>query len=280
MVNNLIIGGIFFLCSLGSVGYASELEIFLEKAPKRTNELVALQNGAKIFINHCLNCHSASFMRYNKLKDIGLTSEQIKNNLLFTGEKIGDLMNTAISNEDAKNWFGTAPPDLSVIVRAKSNTHGASGTDYIYNYMLSFYRDISKPTGWDNLVFPDVSMPHPLWNYQGPRKLVITKINKIGLKNGERIVTTFDQDGFSFVEREIIENFHGKENSYVKFIAADQEKSEAYESDIADLAAFMTWMAEPEQLTRKRIGVCVLFFLGILFIIAWKLNQSYWKYIK
>ena len=133
----------------------------LDRAPERTNDLAALQNGAKLFVNYCLNCHSASAMRYNRLRDIGLTEDQIKNNLLFTGEKVGELMKTNLSAKDAKEWFGAVPPDLSVIARAKASADG-SGADWLYTYLRTYYKDESRPTGCNNMLFPNVGMPHAL----------------------------------------------------------------------------------------------------------------------
>src|ERR1019366_10475762 len=126
----------------------------LDHAPDRSKDLAALQNGAKLFVNYCLNCHAASVMRYNRLKDIGLTEDQIKNNLLFTSDKVGDLMKVSLSTKDAKEWFGTVPPDLSVIARARASDAG-SGADWIYTYLRTFYKDDSRPTGWNNMVFSD-----------------------------------------------------------------------------------------------------------------------------
>ena len=134
----------------------------LDTAPKRVNSEAALQNGAKLFVNYCLNCHGAVSMRYNRLRDIGLTDEQIKQNLLFSGEKVGDMMTVAISPKDAKAWFGAMPPDLSVIARAK-------GADYLYTYLRTFYKDDTKATGWNNMAFPSVGMPHVMWELQGVR---------------------------------------------------------------------------------------------------------------
>jgi len=135
----------------------------LDHAPDRSTDMAALQNGAKLFINYCLNCHSASAMRYNRLRDIGLTEDQIKTNLLFTGEKVGDLMKTTMAPKDAKAWFGAVPPDLSVIARAKASEAG-SGADWLYTYLRTYYKDESRPTGWNNMVFPNVGMPHVLCN--------------------------------------------------------------------------------------------------------------------
>ncbi len=136
-----------------------------DKAPDRITDKAALQNGAKVFVNYCLNCHSAAFNRFNRLQDIGLTADQIKDNLLVTNAKIGDTMKAAIDPQQAKAWFGVNPPDLTVIARSRAGA-GGTGADYLYTYMRSFYADETKPTGWNNHVFPNVAMPHVLWEMQ------------------------------------------------------------------------------------------------------------------
>jgi ubiquinol-cytochrome c reductase cytochrome c1 subunit len=282
MIKKLI--GAVALMLTCTVTYASEAGFPLETAPKRVNDLAALQNGAKLFVNYCLNCHSASSMRYNKLADIGLTDEQIKNSLLFTGEKVGDLMHIAMRPKDAAQWFGTTPPDLSVIARAKSVNAGPSGADYIYTYMRTFYRDTSKATGWDNLVFPSVGMPHALWERQGLRDLTTVAVHAVeaadGTKSWERVTTAFDQQGFSTVKTEPLVDYHGKATFDAKFTPASTQQSAAFDNDVADLTAFMSWMAEPVQLLRKKIGVWVLLFLGLFFFVTWRLNAAYWKHVR
>lgn len=139
-------------------------EVKLDKAPIDASNHESLQRGARTFVNYCLNCHSANYMRYNRLLEIGLTEKQIKENLLLAGEKIGDQMKVAINKKDAAKWFGAAPPDLSVEVRAR-------GADWIYTYMRSFYRDSSRTTGWNNTVFDKVGMPHVLYELQGEQEL-------------------------------------------------------------------------------------------------------------
>src|SRR3954466_6872204 len=158
---------IAILALVPGLAFANEGGYPLDKAPERTS-LSSLQNGAKLFVNYCLNCHSASAMRYNRLKDIGLTDEQIKNNLLFTSEKVGDLMKVSMPAQDAKTWFGAVPPDLSVIARAKASEAG-TGADWLYTYLRTFYKDDTRPTGWNNLVLPNVAMPHAMWELQGVR---------------------------------------------------------------------------------------------------------------
>ncbi len=261
--------------------YAAEGGYHLEKAPARVNDLSSLQNGAKLFVNYCLNCHAAVSMRYNRLKDIGLTDEQIKDNLLFTGGKVGDMMTTAMSAKEAKEWFGAAPPDLSVIARSKSVNAGPTGADYLYTYLRTFYRDDTKPTGWNNLVFPSVGMPHAMWERQGPRELVTVAMHKGEGEHGwERVTTSYDANGAATVKKEPVANYHGAETSESRFIPQDPVKAAAYDSDVADLVAFMSWMAEPVQKERTRLGVWVLLFLAFFTVITWRLNAVYWKDIK
>ncbi len=141
-----------------------------DKAPNKTNDQVALQNGAKLFVNYCLNCHSAAFMRYNRMTELGLTEKQIKENLLFGSNKVGDTMKAAIDPQQAKEWFGGNPPDLSVMTRSRSDGSKGTGADYVYTYLRSYYKDDTKPTGWNNYAFPSVGMPHVLWELQASMK--------------------------------------------------------------------------------------------------------------
>ena len=154
---------------LASLAQASGGGMVWDKAPGKTTDQASLQSGAKLFVNYCLNCHAAAFMRYNRLTDIGLTEQQIKDNLMFTTDKIGETMKVAVDPRAAKEWFGANPPDLTVIARSRAGS-GGSGSDYLYTYLRTYYRDDSKPTGWNNLAFPNVGMPHVLWELQGERR--------------------------------------------------------------------------------------------------------------
>jgi ubiquinol-cytochrome c reductase cytochrome c1 subunit len=136
----------------------------------KMTDMAALQNGARLFVNYCLNCHGASYVRYNRLRDIGLTEDQIKQNLLFATEKVGETMKVSLDPRQAKDWFGAQPPDLSVIARSRAEIGRGTGADYLYTYLRTFYRDDTKATGWNNLAFPDVAMPHALWELQGQRR--------------------------------------------------------------------------------------------------------------
>jgi ubiquinol-cytochrome c reductase cytochrome c1 subunit len=237
-----------------SVSFAASEGIAWDKADPKTNDMAALQNGAKLFVNYCLNCHSASFMRYNRLKDIGLTEQQIKDNLLFSTDKVGDTMKSNIDPKQAKEWFGGLPPDLSVIARSKADVSKGSGPDYIYTLLRSYYRDGDKTTGWNNKAYPNIGMPHPLWELQGEREPIYQTV-----KN------------------------HGKEEQVLagwKQVKPGQLTPLQYDQAVSDLVSYLTWMGEPAQNQRVRIGVWVLIFLSFFTIIAWRLNASFWKDIK
>ena len=239
-----------FVMALGLVAgshAAGADTIAWDKAPKKTNDLASLQNGAKLFVNYCLNCHSAAFMRYNRLKDIGLTDQQIKDNLLFTTDKVGETMKANIDPRQAKEWFGANPPDLTVIARSRAG-HNGTGADYLYTYMRTFYRDETKATGWNNLAFPNVGMPHVLWELQGERRAV------------------FDEK---------THEFKGWEQIKPGSMTAEQ-----YDQAVGDLVGYLQWMGEPAQNTRKTIGIFVLLFLFGFMYIAWRLNAAYWKDVK
>ncbi len=225
-----------------------------DKAPNKTNDLAALQNGAKLFVNYCLNCHSAAFMRYNRLQDIGLTEQQIKENLLFTTAKVGDTMVSTINPREAKEWFGGNPPDLTVISRSRSAAGQGTGADYLYTYLRTYYPDDTKGTGWNNLAFPNVGMPHVLWQLQGSR---------------QPVYETKEEHGHP------VKIFKGWEQLTPGTMTPLQ-----YDEAVGDLVSFLQWMGEPAQNTRTRIGVGVLLFLSVLTVFTWRLNAAYWKDIK
>jgi ubiquinol-cytochrome c reductase cytochrome c1 subunit len=245
----------------------------------------ALQNGARTFVNYCLNCHGANLMRYNRLVDIGLTEAQIKDNLLFTGTKVGDTMRIAMAPSEAKEWFGALPPDLSVIARARSS-HDGSGADWLYTYLRSYYRDATRATGWNNAVFANVGMPHVLWELQGSRGATIEEIKAVGDGNGQsgyvKTVVTFDNQGNRSEVTEKLQGGHLHESSVMRLgPAVGGAMTQAqYDEMIADLVAYMTYMADPSAQTRVRLGVWVLLFLSFFTVLAWWLNREYWKDVK
>jgi ubiquinol-cytochrome c reductase cytochrome c1 subunit len=224
---------------------------------ERVTDLAALQNGAKLFVNYCLNCHAAAFMRYNRLRDIGLTEEQIKANLVFTEAKVGDLMKVSLDRKNAKEWFGAVPPDLTVIARSRSAAGQGSGADYLYTFLRTFYRDETRATGWNNVAFPNVGMPHVLWQLQGPQRAV------------------FAEQKDPHDPAKTVHVYKGLEP-----LAAGTMSASQYNEAVADLVAYLQWMAEPMQTDRVRIGVWVLLFLAVFTLIAWRLNHAYWKDVK
>ena len=225
-----------------------------DKAPNTQNDMISLQNGAKVFVNHCLSCHSAAYMRYNRLTDLGLTEQQIKDNLLFTTDKVGDTMKVAMNPNQAKDWFGANPPDLTVIARSRAAFGQGSGADYLYTLLRTFYPDNTKATGWNNLAYPNIAMPHALWELQGSRKpLFDTKI-----EHGHEVKT------FKAWEQ----------------VAPGTMTPLQYDHAMADLVNYLQWMGEPAHSNRVRIGVWVVLFLGVFTVFAWRLNVAYWKDVK
>ncbi|KMN35854.1 MULTISPECIES: cytochrome c1 [Chromobacterium] len=221
----------------------------LPKAPIDIQDTESLQRGAQIFTNYCLSCHSASAMRYNRLTDIGLTEEQIKANLLPEGTKIGEQMNVAMNKKDAQAWFGATPPDLSLIARSR-------GADYLYGYLRGFYRDPSRPTGWNNAVFDKVGMPHIFWEWQGEQVLKTEK----------------NAEGHEEHKLELI-----KAGSLTKL---ENGKANTVEFDkrMADLTNFLVYIGEPAQVKRQQIGYVVLMFLSLLLLpLAYFLKKEYWR---
>jgi ubiquinol-cytochrome c reductase cytochrome c1 subunit len=242
---------------LGLVGTAAQASggdtIAWDKAPNKVNDLPALQEGAKLFVNYCLNCHAAAFMRYNRLQDIGLTEQQIKDNLLFATDKIGDTMKSNIDPKQAKEWFGGVPPDLTLIARSRAG-HGGTGADYLYTYLRTYYRDPTKATGWNNLAFPNVGMPHVLYQLQGEREPIFETVSA-----------------------------HGHETQVFKGwkqITPGTMTSLQYDQAVGNLVGYLQWMAEPAQNTRVRVGVWVLLFLAVFTVFAWRLNAAFWKNVR
>lgn len=278
---------ILALCmSFAIPAHASEHAAHWDQAPDRITDNAALQNGAKLFVNYCLNCHSAKAVRYNHLTKIGLTEDQIQQHLLFTGTKTGDLMKVAMNDEDARTWFGATPPDLSVMARAKAENLGAPGTDYIYTYLRSFYRDASRPTGWNNLLFPNVGMPNPLWELQSPSEVTFTKIHQTTDASGKSVwvktITLIDQDGYAHVKsNEVLpDDYAGGASEHGEIHYLNPAKQAEFDNQVADLTAFMGWMSEPSQVFRVQLGYVVMVFLFAFLFVCWMLNKAYWKHVK
>lgn len=215
----------------------------LDDASIDPRDVVSIQRGARVFVNYCLNCHSAASMRYARLKDLGLTDQQIKDNLLFAGEKVGDLMTVAASKQTQRQWFGVEPPDLSVIARSR-------GADWLYTYLRTFYRDDKRSTGWNNLAFANVGMPHVLWQLQG-KQVLKTEVE--------------EHDGHKVEHRKLVLETPGTLSPA------------EYDKLVRDLVNYLSFMGEPGRTQRVQIGIVVLFFLSILLVLSWLLKKEYWK---
>lgn len=260
----------------------------LDRFPtEKLTDQAALQNGAKLFVNYCLGCHSAASMRYNRLQDIGIAEDQIRKHLLFTTDKVGEQMKVALSPADAKEWFGALPPDLSVITRARAS-HDGSGSDWLYTYLRAYYRDATRATGWNNALFENVGMPHVLWELQGARGVTIEEVKsvkdeKTGAVAGfQKITVAFDASGARSEKAEKLEGkFHQEQRKIALGAAQGGTLPQArYDDAIADLVAYVTFMSDPSARARTQLGVWVLLFLSVFSVFAWWLNREYWKDIK
>jgi ubiquinol-cytochrome c reductase cytochrome c1 subunit len=245
------------LCSVATPVAASEGGMVWDKFPQeKMTDMAALQRGAKLFVNYCLNCHAAAYMRYNRMREIGLDENQIKKNLMFAADKVGEQMKVSMDPKEAKDWFGATPPDLTVIARSRAGS-GGSGADYLYTYLRTYYRDDTKATGWNNLAFPSVGMPHVLWQMQGQRR------------------ATFAEKADPHDATKKVHEFAGFEQ-----ITPGTLSSLEYDSAVGDLVAFLQWMGEPMQGQRVKLGAWVLLFIALFMVIAWRLNAAFWKDVK
>ena len=206
----------------------------------------SLQRGAKIFINYCLSCHSAAYMRYNRMgQDLSISDDVLKENLMFGAEKVGDVMSISMRQEDSINYFGVIPPDLSVIARSR-------GADWLYTYFKTFYKDDSRPFGVNNLVYKDTAMPHVLWELQGEQHLV----------SKESIAAVYYDPSYS---------------DFLELVSPGKLTEKEYDRTVRDLVNYLVYMGEPIKLKRTMIGVWVMFYLFVFLLIAYMLKKEYWK---
>jgi ubiquinol-cytochrome c reductase cytochrome c1 subunit len=233
---------------LPALAWAAEEGPALDHAPVDLNDKASLQHGAAIFINNCLNCHTASMMRYKRLEDLGLSAEQIEKNLLLATDKIGDTMSAPIDADVAKAAFGVVPPDLSLAARSRS-------PDWLYTYLRGFYHDPSSKTGWNNAVFPNVAMPNVLWEEQGTQALDVTQ--RIDDATGDKIET-----------RKLVLETPGRLSRV------------DYDRYVGDLVNYLVFMSEPAQNERRLWGIVVLFFLTGFSVVAYLLKKEYWKDVR
>ena len=222
---------------------AAEEEGNLQQSGARLDDQASLQRGAKLYMNYCSGCHSLKYLRYSRMaEDLGLTEDEVMTNLNFTGAKFGEQIQTSMTPEHAKDAFGKMPPDLSLIARVR-------GSDWIYTYLKSFYLDESRPVGWNNTLFPNVSMPNPLWELQGLQHGVM----------GEK-----DAAGEAHVER-------------LELRTPGTHDAEAFNQSVRDITAFLEYAGEPAALKRQSLGVWVVLFLAVFTFLAWMLKKEYWR---
>ena len=233
-------------------------KVAVDKVYLNMSDKASLQNGAKLFVNYCLSCHSAEYARYNRVaEDLGIPLHHLKENLMFTTDKEGDLMKTTMPAEDSKAWFGVTPPDLTLVARVRN-------PDWIYTYLRAFYRDDSSPSGWNNSLFENVAMPHAMYELQGVQKLV-GKVEKD--KKGAMDAHAANADGdYTVVGDAKFELVHPGKMTPIEFDKA-----------MADLTGFLTYLGEPAQLKRKTIGVLSIAFVLILMGLCYCLKKEYWR---
>jgi len=268
--------GALLLGSAGAASASGGADIRLEPALINRLDDASLQRGARTFVNYCLNCHSAKYMRYNRLTDLGIDLAMVQDNLVFTGKfdpnaaklewlptKVGDTMTIAMQPADAKEWLKIVPPDLTVEARVR-------GTDWLYNYFLAFYRDDSAASGWNNLVFPNVGMPHVLWQSGGVNRLVSTEYDDHEKAQAAAIGA-----------KSLVLLAPAKNNKYVVETLEVETPGTLtpaeYDRMVSDLVNFLDYMAEPAKNSRIRLGLVVLLYLGVLFVFAYWLKHEYWK---
>jgi ubiquinol-cytochrome c reductase cytochrome c1 subunit len=245
----------FLALLLPAFVFASGGGSFMHTVNNDVGDIASLQRGARNFVNYCSGCHSTKFIRFNKLQEkLQLTEEQITENLMFSARKTDELMKVAMPADDAARWFGQAPPDLTLIARSR-------GTDWVYSFLKSFYMDESRPTGVNNLLLPNASMPHVLWELQGLQQA--------------SFYDTTDADGT------VVTHF-GDPAFFASFeqIAPGTLSPEEYDQFVKDLVNFLDWAGTPEQLERQRLGIWVIIFLIVFLLFAWLLKVEIWKDVK
>lgn len=253
----------FLLLSLllaPGLALAAGSKVPMKSAQVDLGDKAALQRGASLYMSYCSGCHAISFHRYSRTaEDLGLTAEQVEQNLIYNDQKIGETINTGINAADGKAWFGSAPPDLSVVARAK-----AQGADWTYNYLISFYVDESRPSGWNNTVFPGASMPHVLWELQGMQHAKTEPKHKNAEGKEESCP---------------IGEYKGK--CIIGFEVAPEPKArmtpEQYDRAAKDITSFLAYVGEPGAAKRESVGVWVVLFLAFFTFMAYLLKVEFWR---
>ena len=245
--------------------------VALEQANVSLKNEAAIQRGAKYFVNYCMGCHSAQYVRYKLFTEVGLTEDDIKDNLMPGGGKVGDLMKIAMSGDDAARWFGAPAPDLTLTARIKPG-----GADWIYSYLKGFYVDPSRPLGVNNTVFPNVGMPHVLWELQG----IQTPVYRYEVHEGAETTATFDTEAEAraFIQQKPAgEARLERVVDHLELTTPGSLSKAEYDQVAYDLATFMYYISEPMKLERQRIGIWVLLFLAVFTVLAYFMKKEWWK---
>lgn len=231
------------------IAQAAEVGIPLRSVNVNLSDRGGLQRGAATFVNYCLSCHSASYMRYERMaNDLGISDEVLLNNLMFATDRKGSLMTTNMPAAESKEWFGKTPPNLSLIARVKS-------PDYLYTYLTGFYPDDATVTGWNNVAFPNAAMPHVMYAEQG---LQVPVSHSGGGGAGEA-------------------GAHGDEVIQFELVQAGNMTPAEFDNRMTDLVNFLVYLAEPAKLKRYGIGIWVTLFLLVLLGLTYLLKKEYWK---
>ena len=242
LLNNLVL--IFFFIFSAETFATADSKLMHMKVDLSDQE--SLQRGAKVFINYCLSCHSAVYMRYNRMgEDLSISDNVLKENLMFGAEKVGDVMSISMRKEDSINYFGVVPPDLSVIARSR-------GPDWLYTYFHTFYKDDSRPFGVNNLVYKDTAMPHVLWELQGTQRLA----------SKESVEAVYYDPSYK---------------DFLELVSPGIQTQEEYDRTIRDLVNYLVYIGEPIKLKRTKMGIWVMLYLFILLLITYMLKKDYWK---
>jgi len=248
---------------LAQVSQAATVTYVADHADMNMRDMASLQNGAKLFVNYCLSCHSASYARYNLVaQDLQIPEDVLIENMMFTTEKTGDLMQTTMPVHDAVEWFGVAPPDLTLVSRVRK-------PDWVYTYLRAFYQDESSPSGWNNSLFENVAMPHAMYELQGVQSLV----GRVEADDhGAGTAHAAEGDGHGGAD-----DIKVVGDAMFELIHPGIMTPEEFDKAMLDLTAFLTYLAEPAQLKRKTIGVFTLGFIIILMMLCYLLKKEYWR---
>lgn len=244
--------------------WAAESNYPMEPMEPNLQDLPSLQNGMRLYVNYCLGCHSLQFQRYERTADdLSIPHDVALDQVVFTGQKIGEQMVSAMDREAAKSWFGAPPPDLTMVARVRS-------PEWIYNYLKTFYVDESRPLGVNNKVFPNVGMPHALIGLQGIQRSACIQVPKRAANGGEMRDPL--EPGKAITEE--------KCGELVLDEGTGAMTPEEYDQAVYDISNFLHYVGDPSRLERHRIGIYVLLFIAILYVFTWLLGREYHKAVR